>query len=74
MSTGLLVSQLVPGPLPGLQIASIWASASYADSTIGLGGASFESTFGHAAAAIQAGLCKVAVILYGSTKRSRADK
>ncbi len=70
---GLLVS----GPwgrLPGLQIAEyLGIQPTYTDSTM-VGGASFEFHLGHAAAAIQAGLCKVAVILYGSTQRSRADK
>lgn len=35
-----------------------------------IGGASFISHVGHAAAAIQAGLCEVALIAYGSTQRS----
>ena len=70
---GLLVSGAW-GRLPGLQIAEyLGIQPSYADSTM-VGGASFEFHLGHAAAAIQAGLCKVAVILYGSTQRSRADK
>jgi acetyl-CoA acetyltransferase len=41
----------------------------YIDSTI-VGGSSFEHHVAHATAAIQAGLCKVAVIAYGSTQRS----
>jgi acetyl-CoA acetyltransferase len=41
----------------------------YVDSTI-VGGSSFEHHVAHAAAAIEAGLCKVAVIAYGSTQRS----
>lgn len=41
----------------------------YTDSTQ-IGGSSFEAHVGHAAAAIQAGLCEVALILYGSTQRS----
>lgn len=70
---GLLVSGAW-GRLPGLQIAEyLGIRPSYADSTM-VGGASFEFHLGHAAAAIQAGLCRVAVILYGSTQRSRADK
>lgn len=43
------------------------------DSTA-LGGCSFIAQLGHAAAAIQAGLCDVAVIAYGSTQRSDAGK
>jgi acetyl-CoA acetyltransferase len=41
----------------------------YQDSTA-IGGASFVDHLGHAAAAIQAGLCEVALIAYGSTQRS----
>jgi acetyl-CoA acetyltransferase len=39
-----------------------------------IGGASFISHAGHAAAAIAAGLCDVAVIAYGSTQRSDMGK
>lgn len=39
-----------------------------------IGGASFVSHLGHAAAAIAAGLCDVAVIAYGSTQRSDMGK
>ena len=70
---GLLVSGAW-GRLPQLQIAEyLGIQPTYADST-SVGGASFEFHLGHAAAAIQAGLCKVAVILYGSTQRSKQDK
>lgn len=41
----------------------------YEDST-NVGGASFLSHVGHAAAAISTGLCEVALISYGSTQRS----
>lgn len=41
----------------------------YMDSS-NIGGASFVSHVGHAAAAIEAGLCEVALIAYGSTQRS----
>jgi acetyl-CoA acetyltransferase len=44
-------------------------SPAYIDSTI-LGGSSFEFHVAHAAAALQLGLCKTAVIAYGSTQRS----
>src|SRR6266851_4789790 len=44
-------------------------SPSYIDTTI-LGGSSFMFHVGHALAAIQLGLCQVAVIAYGSTQRS----
>jgi acetyl-CoA acetyltransferase len=39
-----------------------------------IGGASFVSHVGHAAAAIGAGLCDIAVIAYGSTQRSDKGK
>lgn len=41
----------------------------YTDSTV-LGGCSFEAYIGHAAAAIEAGLCDYALIAYGSTQRT----
>tara|TARA_R110002110_G_scaffold260260_4_gene476043 strand:+ start:27193 stop:28431 length:1239 start_codon:yes stop_codon:yes gene_type:complete len=70
---GVLVSGAW-GRLPQLQICEyLGIQPKYADST-SVGGASFEFHLGHAAAAIQAGLCKVAVILYGSTQRSKRDK
>jgi acetyl-CoA acetyltransferase len=42
--------------------------------TSNIGGASFVSHVGHAAAAIATGLCDVAVIAYGSTQRSDMGK
>ncbi|MEA2155701.1 MAG: hypothetical protein QOE11_1841 [Solirubrobacteraceae bacterium] len=45
----------------------------YSDST-NLGGASFVSHLLHAAAAIHAGLCEVALIVYASTQRSDGGK
>lgn len=45
----------------------------YMDSS-NIGGASFVSHVGHAAAAIAAGLCEVVVIAYGSTQRSDMGK
>src|SRR5579862_4927780 len=44
-------------------------SPAFIDTTI-LGGSSFEFHVAHALAAIQLGLCEVAVIAYGSTQRS----
>ncbi|HYM72469.1 MAG TPA: thiolase [Stellaceae bacterium] len=44
-------------------------SPNFIDSTI-IGGSSFMFHVGHALAAIQLGLCQVAVIAYGSTQRS----
>ena len=62
------------GRLPQLQISEyLGIQPSYSDNT-SVGGASFEFHLGHAAAAIKAGLCKVAVILYGSTQRSRRER
>lgn len=45
----------------------------YSDSTQ-IGGSSFEAHIGHAAAAIKAGLCNVALIVYGSTQRSEKSR
>ncbi len=62
------------GRLPQLQVAEyLGIRPTYSDNT-SVGGASYEFHLGHAAAAIQAGLCKVAVILYGSTQRSRRER
>src|SRR5665213_1782265 len=41
----------------------------YTDSTI-VGGSSFEIHVAHAHAALEAGLCSVAVVAYGSTQRT----
>jgi acetyl-CoA acetyltransferase len=46
---------------------------SYVDCTI-TGGASFEMHVAHAATAIDAGLCEVALIAYGSVQRSRRSR
>lgn len=54
----------------GLSLAEyLGISPAYIDTTI-LGGSSFEFHVGHAVAAIQLGLCQVAVIAYGSTQRT----
>ncbi|MTD54677.1 acetyl-CoA acetyltransferase [Amycolatopsis pithecellobii] len=45
---------------------------SYTDSTA-IGGASFVGYLQHAASAIEAGLCEVALITYGSTQRSSSS-
>ena len=45
----------------------------YSDST-NIGGASFVAHVGHAATAIAAGLCEVALISYGSTQRSSRSR
>jgi acetyl-CoA acetyltransferase len=54
----------------GLSFAEyLGISPAYIDTTI-LGGASFEFHVAHAAAALQLGLCRVAVVAYGSTQRT----
>jgi acetyl-CoA acetyltransferase len=54
----------------GLSLAEyLGISPAYIDTTI-IGGSSFEFHVAHALAAIQLGLCQVAVIAYGSTQRS----
>jgi acetyl-CoA acetyltransferase len=54
----------------GLNLAEyLGISPNFIDSTI-IGGSSFMFHVGHALAAIQLGLCDVAVIAYGSTQRS----
>jgi acetyl-CoA acetyltransferase len=54
----------------GLSLAEyLGISPAYIDTTI-LGGSSFEFHVAHAAAALQLGLCRVAVIAYGSTQRT----
>ena len=56
--------------MPGLNVGeALGIRPRYSDST-NLGGASFVSYLLHAAAAIAAGLCEVALIVYGSTQRS----
>ena len=45
----------------------------YTDST-NIGGSSFVAHAGHAHRAIEAGLCEVALITYGSTQRSQASR
>lgn len=45
----------------------------YSDGT-SVGGSSFLFHLGHAAAAIKAGLCEVALIAYGSTQRSQQER
>ena len=45
----------------------------YSDAT-NMGGSSFVSHLFHAAAAVEAGLCEVALIAYGSTQRSASGR
>ena len=66
---GLLVaaSQVRSGPLVLAEYLRI--KPKYFDGTI-IGGSSFMSHVAHAQAAIEGGLCEVALIAYGSTQRS----
>lgn len=58
------------GMFPSLVIGEyLGIQPKYTDTTQ-IGGSSFEAHVGHAAAAIKAGLCEVALIVYGSTQRS----
>jgi len=62
------------GRTPQLEVAEyLGINPAYSDGT-SVGGASFEFHLGHAAAAIKAGLCEVALILYGSTQRSGKER
>lgn len=70
---GLFVADLV-NPLPGLLLAEyLGITPRYSDTT-GIGGSSFVAHLEHASAAIQAGLCSVALIAYGSTQRSDGSR
>jgi acetyl-CoA acetyltransferase len=56
--------------MPGLNVGEhLGIRPSYSDAT-NLGGASFVSHLLHAAAAIHAGLCETALVVYGSTQRA----
>jgi acetyl-CoA acetyltransferase len=56
--------------MPTLSVGEyLGISPRYSDAT-SMGGSSFVSHLLHAAAAIDAGLCEVALITYGSTQRS----
>jgi acetyl-CoA acetyltransferase len=60
--------------MPTLTLAEyLGVRPTYTDST-SVGGCSFVAHLAHAAAAIQAGLCSVAVVAYGSTQRSDAGR
>ena len=60
--------------IPSVLVAEyLGVQAKYSDAT-NIGGSSFEAHVGHAAAAIAAGLCDVALITYGSIQRSRRSR
>ena len=75
---GLLTAGLwgVPGPgqLPGLTLSEyLGIVPRFTDST-NIGGSAFESHVAHAANAIEAGRCEVALITYGSLQKSEASR
>jgi acetyl-CoA acetyltransferase len=60
--------------IPSVLVAEyLGLQASYSDST-NIGGSSFEAHVGHAVGAIEAGLCEVALVTYGSIQRSRKSR
>jgi acetyl-CoA acetyltransferase len=62
------------GRTPQLELGEyLGIRPSYSDGT-SVGGSSFLFHLGHAAAAIKAGLCEVALIAYGSTQRSQQER
>ncbi len=75
---GLLTAGMwgVPGPgqLPTLTLAEYFGiTPRYMDAT-NIGGSAFEAFVAHAATAIEAGRCEVALITYGSTQKSEKSR
>jgi acetyl-CoA acetyltransferase len=69
---GLFAAGMAMGPMGVVTLAEyLNLKPSYVDGT-NIGGSSFVAHVNHAAAAIHAGLCEVALILYGSTAASNA--
>jgi acetyl-CoA acetyltransferase len=69
---GLFAASMSMGPMGVVSLAEYLNLAPrYLDGT-NIGGSSFVAHVNHAAAAIHAGLCEVALILYGSTAASNA--
>jgi acetyl-CoA acetyltransferase len=69
---GLLAAGMGMGPMGVVSLAEyLNLKPRYVDGT-NIGGSSFVAHVNHAAAAIHAGLCEVALILYGSTAASNA--
>ena len=69
---GLFAAGLSMGPMGVVSLAEyLNLKPRYVDGT-NIGGSSFVAHVSHAAAAIHAGLCEVALILYGSTAASNA--
>ncbi len=59
-----------PGSLPTLTLAEYFGIAPRFSDGTNIGGSSFEAHVGHAARAIAAGDCDVALVVYGSTQKS----
>jgi acetyl-CoA acetyltransferase len=69
---GLFAASMSMGPMGIVSLAEyLNVKPRYLDGT-NIGGSSFVAHVNHAAAAIHAGLCEVALILYGSTAASNA--
>ena len=69
---GLFAASMSMGPMGVVSLAEyLDVKPRYLDGT-NIGGSSFVAHVNHAAAAIHAGLCEVALILYGSTAASNA--
>jgi acetyl-CoA acetyltransferase len=69
---GLFAASMSMGPMGVVSLAEyLNLKPRYLDGT-NIGGSSFVAHVSHAAAAIHAGLCEVALILYGSTAASNA--
>lgn len=75
---GLLTSGMwgVPGPgqLPTVTLAEYFGIAPRFTDGTNIGGAAFEAHVAHAASAIEAGRCEVALITYGSTQKSEQSR
>ena len=69
---GLFSAGMASGPMSVVSLAEyLNLKPRYVDGT-NIGGSSFVAHVSHAAAAIHAGLCEVALVLYGSTAASNA--
>ena len=69
---GLFAASMTMGAMGTVELAEyLNLKPNYVDGT-NIGGSSFVAHVNHAAAAIHAGLCEVALILYGSTSASTA--
>ncbi|MGF7160373.1 acetyl-CoA acetyltransferase [Rhodoligotrophos appendicifer] len=75
---GLLTAGLwgIPGAgqLPTVTLSEYFGIAPRFTDSTNIGGSAFESHVGHAAMAIERGVCEVALITYGSTQRSERSR